>query len=146
MIPTNFAAGTQYLASSSGNTGRLHRMLQNTSFDPVSGAGTATSFFPTAANCGLTGKNYVDTVTGAAAGTTYVYHILANIPLKEIHDLFKNIQLVKGMYMKLVLNLHTHCSVSLTTSATPTFTNAIYSVSTVNNVVPFQISQLGGEV
>jgi hypothetical protein len=122
-------------------------MLQNTSFDPVSAGSTTSSFFPTAANCGLTWKNYVDTVTGAsAAGTTYVYHILANIPLKEIHDLFKNIQLVKGMYMKLVLNLHTHCSVSLTTSATPTFTNAIYSVSTVNNVVPFQISQLGGEV
>jgi hypothetical protein len=44
----------------------------------------------------------------------------------------------------LVLNLHTNCSVSLTTGAGPIFNNAIYSVSTVNNVVPFQISQLGG--
>ena len=144
LVPTNFAAGTQYLQTSSGNTGRLHRMLQNTSFDPVAAGSTTSSFFPTAANCGLTGKNYVDTVTGAATGTTYVYHILANIPLKEIHDLFKNIQLVKGMYMKLVLNLHTHCSVSLTTTAAPIYNNTVYSVSTVDNVVPFQISQLGG--
>jgi len=72
-----------------------------------------------------------------------VYHKLANILFKEIHDLFKNIQLVKGMYMKLIFNLHTHCSVSLTTAAT-IYNNAIYSVSKVKNVVPFQISQIGG--
>jgi hypothetical protein len=114
------------------NQGRQNRMVYNTSFDPASGANP---FLLSAANAGLLGKNYV-----TQTNTQVTYYILATIPLRIINDIFSKIQLTKGIYLKLVLNLHTHCQVQLTTAATQY--NTAYTTSSVNNVVPFQLSQI----
>jgi hypothetical protein len=51
--------------------------------------------------------------------------------------------LMKGVYMRLCVNLNTNAYISLTTNATPAYSTA-YSVTTSNNgTLPFQLSALG---
>ena len=90
-----------------------------------------------------TGKNHV-----VANGTKDVtYHILATIPLKIIHDLFKKLHLTKGMYMRMVLNLNTQCSTTCVlapnagTAANIEYTS--FTTTSLNGVLPFMLSPTG---
>ena len=120
------------------NAGRLARQL-NTSFDPVFGANGSL-----AASSQLTNENVMKTVGKnyvSFDGNTDVNHyILATIPLKIIHDLFKKVHLTKGMYMRLILNLNTQCQSVVNINAT-NFTG--YSTTSLNNVFPCMISPIG---
>ena len=117
------------------NKGRLERQL-NTSFDPITGVNGSDG-----AKNGLvstkvmsdTGKNYV----AFDGNTNTTYYILATIPLKIIHDLFRKLHLTKGMYMRLVLNLNTQCS-SVVTMVGANFTT--FATTSLNNVFPCMLS------
>ena len=130
---TTFSSATGYGTSGlNSNAGRLERM-KNTSFDPVA---PAVSSLVSAAVCKTVGKNF----TEATAKTDQTYYILATIPLKILHDLFKKLPLTKGMYMRLILNLNTQCQSVITLNAGATFTT--YATTSLNNVFPVMVSPL----
>ena len=59
-----------------------------------------------------------------------VYYIIATIPLKEIHSIFKNLHLTKNMYMKLEFNFNTNFSTTFNFSAQiahPTYASFVNS-------------------
>ena len=115
------------------NNGRLERM-RNTSFDP---AGGTQSTFTSTTSLNSSGKNYYK-ATGA---TDCTYYILATIPLKILHDIFRKIPLTKGMYMRLTLNLNVSCQSVITLgSSGATYTG--YTTTAYNNVFPCMISPL----
>ena len=120
------------------NLGRLQRQI-NTSFDPVNGVnGSAKTQLTTEAVCKTVSKNYC-----IINGQTDINHyILATIPLKIIHDLFKKLPLTKGMYMRLILNLNTQCQSAITVDqANSRFT--AFSTTSLNNIFPCMISPIG---
>ena len=117
------------------NAGRLQRQL-NTSFDPVdSPFGSANTRLTSETSVKAVGKNYA--IKGTVDTTWY---ILATIPLKIIHDVFKKIPLTKGMYMRLILNLNTQCQSTVTISSSR-FTG--YTTTSLNNVFPCMLSPIG---
>ena len=117
------------------NEGRLQRQL-NTSFDPNdSPFGNNGSKLTSESVCKTVGKNYC--VKGSVDTTHY---IIATIPLKIIHDLFKKLPLTKGMYMRLILNLNTQCQSAITLTGS-NWTG--YSTTSLNNVFPCMISPIG---
>ena len=121
------------------NKGRLERQL-NTSFDPINGAnGSANNALVSEAGLKSVAKNYATTNAGA---TDVTHYILATIPLKIIHDLFKKLPLCKGMYMRLVMNLNTQCSCTATITDSKFIT---YSTTSLNGVFPFGLSAIGAD-
>ena len=81
--------------------------MMNTSFDPVNSVyGSAGAKLVNENAIKAVGKNYY---TSASSNTDNVHYILATIPLKIIHDLFRKMPLVKGAYVRLILNLNTQC-------------------------------------
>ena len=119
------------------NSGRLKRML-NTSFDPVNalyGSGGAKLVNENATKA--VGKNYYTT---ASTATDNVHYILATIPLKIIHDLFKKMPLVKGAYVRLILNLNTQCQ-SVITIAGGNYSG--YTTTSLNQTFPLMMSPIG---
>jgi hypothetical protein len=120
------------------NAGRLQRMM-NTSFDPVNSMyGSANTKLVNENATKAVGKNYY---TNASSNTDNVHYILATIPLKIIHDLFRKMPLVKGAYMRLILNLNTQCQSAITMNA------GIYSgytTTSLNQTFPVMVSPIGG--
>ena len=117
------------------NAGRLQRQM-NTSFDPNdSPFGNNGTKLVNESACKTVGKNYC--VKGTVDTTHY---IIATIPLKIIHDLFKKLPLTKGMYMRLILNLNTQCQSAVTLSGT---TWSGYTTTSLNNVFPCMLSPIG---
>ena len=132
------SAGGYGALGTNSNKGRLERQL-NTSFDPitgVNGSDGAKNGLVTTKVMSDTGKNYV----AFNGNTDTTYYILATIPLKIIHDLFRKLHLTKGMYMRLVLNLNTQCSSVVTITAGGNFES--YSTTSLNNVFPCMLSPL----
>ena len=136
---SQFAASTRWGNSGwNSNLGRLQRQL-NTSFDPVNGMnGSGQTCLTSEAACKSVCKNYC-----IINGNTDINHyILATIPLKIIHDLFKKLPLTKGMYMRLILNLNTQCqSAMLVDQAASKFSSV--TTTSLNNVFPCMISPIG---
>ena len=119
------------------NSGRLQRMM-NTSFDPINsmyGSGGAKLVNENATKA--TGKNYY---TSAGTNTDNVHYILATIPLKIIHDLFRKMPLVKGAYVRLIVNLNTQCQ-SVVTIASSKYTT--YTTTSLNQTFPLMLSPIG---
>jgi len=118
------------------NSGRLQRML-NTSFDPVNapyGSGGTKLVNENATKA--VGKNYY---TYLASNTDNVHYITATIPLKIIHDLFRKMPLVKGAYVRLILNLNTQCQSVITIANTKYST---YATTSLNQTFPLMISPM----
>ena len=136
---SNFAPSTRWGNSGwNSNSGRLARQL-NTSFDPINGMNGSGQTGLTSENaCKNVGKNYC-----IINGNTDVNHyILATIPLKIIHDLFKKLPLTKGMYMRLILNLNTQCQSVMSVDTTNSKFSGVTTTS-LNNVFPCMISPIG---
>ena len=124
-------------SSSFANTGRLQRMQQSTSYDPLMKTNE------TIANVIASGKNYcqrdsIAAATGANTGTVVNHYITATLPLNILSDLFAKLPLVKGMYLKIVLNLNTNCSSSMVLGEGKLYKSV--TSSSQNNVIPFMIS------
>ena len=119
------------------NTGRLQRMQQSTSYNPLMKANE------TIANVIASGKNYCqrDSIVAAAGlntGTIVNHYITATFPLNILSDLFAKLPLVKGMYLKTVLNLNTNCSSSMVLGEGKLYKSV--TSSSQNNVISFMIS------
>ena len=142
----NKIAQTNFVGSSAwgtkgwdANKGRLERQM-NTSFDPINGNnGSALGGLVSEAVVKTVAKNYATTNAGA---TDITHYILATIPLKILHDLFKKLPLTKGMYMRLVLNLNTQCSCAVTIAASK---YTAYSTTSLNGVFPCMLSPIGAD-
>ena len=141
--PTNGWTGL----TAAQNAGRLQRML-STSFDPTLGNANVinTSAFTNQLHCTTVYKNTcIQTpALNPAQSTNITYNILATIPLRMLHDIFRKLPLAKGVYMRLVLNLNCNSSVSvgITAGANPSYNITNYSSSSPNNVIPFMLSPL----
>ena len=117
------------------NAGRLQRMV-NTSFDPSTGLNAATNNYTSTTASQLSVKNYATQNT-----TDVVYYILATIPLKVVHDIFRKLPITKGMYARIIINTNANCSATVATNATGTSYVSSTS-STQNGVLPFMLSPL----
>lgn len=129
-----------------GNEGFLRRQQYITfDIDGLSGGYPATATSTTSANpysaiFDITSakaqyKSYV-----AKTSTSIQYNIMAIIQLKHIHNFFQNVPLLKGVFMKMTLNLN-QSSLTLTQTATPTLGGASISVnSPLGGVSPIQIA------
>ena len=129
-----FAANGSYSGTKNAvNSGRAERMM-NTSFDP------ATLAFPStnAARCNSSGKSY--SVTNVA--NVLNYYIMATIPLRILHDVFRKLPLMRNAYFRIILNTNCQSLSSVTATTTGTLYST-YSSSSQNGVLPFQISPLG---
>ena len=134
-----FAASTRWGNSLwNSNSGRLQRQL-NTSFDPINGMnGSGQTNLVSESSCKTVCKNYC-----IINGNTDINHyILATIPLKIIHDLFKKLPLTKGMYMRLILNLNTQCQSVITVDQANSRFSGVTTTS-LNNVFPCMLSPIG---
>jgi len=118
------------------NAGRLQRMM-NTSFDPANTLnGSGGSKLVTENATKAVGKNYY---TNNSVNTDNVHYITATLPLKIIHDLFRKMPLVKGAYMRLILNLNTQCQSVITIAASKFST---YATTSPNQTFPLMISPM----
>ena len=115
------------------NAGRLQRMV-NTSFDPSTSLNAAAVNYTSQTATSLAVKNYA-----TQNSTDVVYYILAEIPLKILHDIFKKLPLLTGCYMRLICNTNCNCSATLVTNAAGT-SFVSHTSSTQNGVLPFMIS------
>jgi hypothetical protein len=87
------------------NLGYYQRQ-QSTSFDPSSNTNFG-AILPQGA-CNTVGKNYFDQSTRLTADAGYVaWYILAKIRLKDVCDFFDKIPLVKGAYLRFIINTNT---------------------------------------
>lgn len=139
-----------------GNIGFLKRQ-EFISFDPdgISSGGSAASAAAgvsafsvifNAADCVAQYKSFINRKvnSGAAATATIQYSIMAIIQLKHIHSFFQNVPLLKGVFMKMTLNLN-QTSVQLTALAggggAATFAGSTTSVSSpLGGVSPIMIA------
>ncbi len=137
-----------------GNEGLLKRQ-QYVAYDPAgvaggASAGSAYSVFLTGANALAQYKSYISVKQAPAVASVGAiqYAIMATIKLRHLHSFFQNIPLMKGLFMKMTMNLNQS---SLTVS-TPdgkvanTYGGAQVTTVSVNNALgglsPIMISSV----
>jgi hypothetical protein len=99
---TGYTAGTSFLPPASGNFGMYQRQ-KNYSFNP---AVAPWSNLLSTTNTRALYKSYFAS-GGATAATGYkVWYITAIIRLKDMHDLFQELPLVKGAYLRFIINFN----------------------------------------
>lgn len=111
------------------NAGYRQR-LQLTAQPALGAAGLPEMVTPAAFN--NVGKNYY-LVNGAGATASYQWNILATIPLKFLADFFDKMPMVKGGFMRLMLNYNS-CSFNVTS------TGAAGAAHTLTTTVPTMLS------
>jgi hypothetical protein len=114
------------------NKGRLDRMKW-TSYDPVLAAGEASKFTNNQL-AGSVGKNYCQ-----RTGSDITYYILATLRLKDIHELFDKLPLMRGAYFRMTLNLNTNCKSTHNANGTGFLDMTVQSP---NGTLPFMISPI----
>jgi len=135
--------------------GEVNNVIQPVSFDPDNGyeqglvnSGLRTRMKKTSYDVTATEEAKFADLAGVIAkrkshytraATLLTYNVLVNIPLSFLSiDLFSNIPLSKGLYIKMNLGIHTG-SVALTTTITNGYVTAV-TPSTQYGVLPFQIA------
>jgi len=122
------------------NSGLFKRQQAwNFDFDGVNANGTAAySTLNSTANFQLLWKSYIITKINASGSVPGVWQcaITAQVYLKHLHSFFERIPLLKGVFMKLTMNLN-QSSVSFTTASTATTSaipgNVTFSAVTVQS-------------
>jgi len=142
----------QFYSGQFGNVGMLKRQ-QMIAYDPdaTTGGGLAgtagvstdlfsTIFTSTAADAQY--KSYINRKQAIATLGLIQYSIMAIIHLKHIHSFFQNVPLLKGVFMKMTLNLNqTSLTVSTNATATDSWNSATVSVSSpLGGVSPIMIA------
>ena len=119
--------------SGTGNVGfQKRQMYINYDTAGDSGTGTFTDLF-TAQSAQNLWKSYVSKKQNAVASTTqgvFQISIMATIYLKHIHSFFQMCPLLKGVFMKMTINLN-NCS----TTFTKAITTGLISLTSVSNAV-----------
>jgi len=92
------------LIDGTNNTGFFTRQVQNTAFNPSVGG---SSNFISASQCGTIGLNYFR--NGLIGDDEYSkwWFVTATIQLKNIADFFQKIPLVKGAFLRFIINSNT---------------------------------------
>ena len=135
--------------SNSGNIGFVKRQSYiNYNADGVPGSGTYAALL-TAQSATNLWKSYISNKTNGAAGAFQI-SIRATIYLKHIHSFFQMIPLLKGVYMKMTLNLNNaSCSFTTVDGIAPTITLTETTVP-IGGVQPIMIASKsannGGDV
>jgi hypothetical protein len=101
----------------------------------------------TAASCGTLLKNYYYAYTGGTTNTNpKVWQYIARIRLKDLHDVFDKLGLVRGLYMRFIFNMNI-CTATLTvtnqagTATDPTQNLVTQSALTASaGTVPFMFT------
>ena len=95
-----------------GNEGFLRRQMY-IAYDPaaITGGfgGTLTAAYSALLNetsCIAQYKSYINKKVAPASGAVVQYSIMATIRLKHLHNFFQNVPLLKGVFMKMTLNLN----------------------------------------
>jgi hypothetical protein len=121
------------------NDGFLKRQ-QYINYDPAGLTCPGSDAFSTllsAASCSALYKSYIYTKTNAATGV-YQVAIMAIIELKHLHSFFQNVPLLKGVFMRMTLNLNQPEVVGATGAG------SILSITSTNSplggVVPIMIA------
>lgn len=141
--PTIGVSFNTYLASS-GNTGALKR-CQYINYDSAGLSGTeAYSTLQTDQAARNMWKSFISTkVNGVNTGVSGVFQITvtATIYLKHIHSFFAMCPLLKGVFMKMTMNLNNTSATFTTATAAPNTTMTLTSVSNaVGGICPFLLS------
>lgn len=140
------ASGAGFATLNRGNEGFLRRQ-QYIAYDPdgysggIAGTGATTSTgAPYSAFIDIQKakdqyKSYI------VKGANYIqYNIMAIIQLKHIHNFFQNVPLLKGVFMKMTLNLN-QSSITMTQTATATLGGMTVSVnSPLGGVSPIMVA------
>jgi hypothetical protein len=154
LFPSPLVSG-QDAGFSRGNVG-LSKRQSYIAYDPagITGGSSATgavaySSLLTDTACIAQFKSYINRKVnaGAAAVGTIQYSIMATIRLKHLHNFFQNVPLLKGVFMKMTLNLNQSSVVISTSSASPANTYANVSCvvnSPLGGVSPIMIAGGGG--
>jgi len=134
ILESTFTPAGGWGAKYTQNKGRADRM-KYTSFDP---AATNAANFTNTTITNNTGKNYATYTT-----TNLTFYITATIPMRFIHDLFDKMPLVRGAYIRLLINTSTQCQVGMDLASTgTTYATTNYSVQSPTNQIPFMLSPL----
>lgn len=102
------AAGAQAYSIGDFNAGYAQRLKYTAQVGGSAGPPGTLLEMQTAASFNNVGKNYY-VVNGAGATASYQWNILATVPLKFLADFFEKIPLVKGGFMRLIINYNS-CS------------------------------------
>ena len=128
----------------SGNVGFFKRQ-QFINYDPsglTAPGSDAFSTLLTAASCTTAWKSYIFTKVAGAAGARGVCQWAINgiVRLKHLHNLFEKMPLLKGVYLKITLQLN-NCSVQFSSAGAGGILGTTLNVtSNVGGVVPIQIA------
>ena len=123
-------------AKNAQNAGRLKRM-QDTSMDIVNVSNYA-KLLKNTTQLNTENRNYV---LDSNDPDEIIYYILATIPLKHVCSLLKEMPLVRGARVEIILQMNAPCSVSTSIAGTTVigYNNTTYSASS-NGTIPFQLS------
>ena len=143
--PTISLLLNQYKATA-GNLGYLKR-IQYINYDPDATAGSgagAYSTLQTAASCAQLWKshifNKINGVNGTQAGILQIA-VSATVYLKHIHSFFQMCPLLKGVFMKMTLNLNNSSVTFTNATGAPNTTMLLTSVTNpVGGVCPLMLS------
>lgn len=126
-----------------GNVGFAKRQ-QYINFDPQGNAGDTlySTLFPVLA-CNNLWKSYIilkQNGDGAGVAGILEIAITATIYLKHMHSFFQMVPLLKGVFMKMTLNLN-NTTVAFTTAGAPLTTNTLVAVNNaVGGVCPIMVA------
>ena len=128
----------------SGNVGFFKRQ-QFINYDPAGLTAPGSDAFSTllpAASCTTAWKSYIFTKVAGGAGARGVCQWAINgiVRLKHLHNLFEKMPLLKGVYLKITLQLN-NCSVQFSSAGAGGILGTTLNVtSNVGGVVPIQIA------
>jgi len=140
LIPAVTGINTTY---NTGNIGFFKRQ-QYINYDPDGLTATASAAFSTlltAANASLAWKSYIFTKVDGAAGARGVCQWAINgiVRLKHLHHLFEKLPLLKGVYLKITLQLN-NSTVNFASAGAGGNLSINSASSSVGGVVPIQIA------
>lgn len=146
MINNNYSQFNQ-TANMGGNTGLTQR-ISAIAYDSSCGSSTTNGIGSqtyelrgvTKSNCNQIWKSYVLTRQGSATAQKAIFQItcMATIYLKHLHSFFNMVPLLKGVFMKLTLNLN-NASVTTTYNATSDAFTAYQTSVPVGGVCPIMV-------
>ena len=148
----------QFYSGQFGNIGFLKRQ-QMIAYDPdATTAGGLAAYATdtreifsatlTSTACDAQYKSYINRKQAVATLGLIQYSIMAIIHLKHIHSFFQNVPLLKGVFMKMTLNLNqTSVTVSTNATATDTWNAATVAVSSpLGGVSPIMIASQAASI
>lgn len=111
------------------NSGYYQRQVNNTAFNP---AQAPSSNFTSASQSATLGKNYFRVGVAGDNIDSKWWFVLATIRLKDVSDFFDKLPLIKGAYLRFIVNTNTAThTIALTKSAGNAFTD----IASTSNII-----------